>query len=81
LHRVLDRHAPTAAIAEQALERGLIHRRGDDQHLTDPGQHQGAERVIDHRLVVHRQQLLTQRLGDRVPLPPARMMPLRLMAS
>jgi hypothetical protein len=66
LHRVLDRHAPTAAIAEQPRKRRLIYRRGDGQHLTDPGQHQGAERVIDHRFVVHRQQLLAQRLGDRV---------------
>ena len=33
---------------------------------TDPGQHQGAEGVINHRLVVNRQQLFADGLGDRM---------------
>ena len=28
-----------------------------DQDVPDPRQHQGAERVVDHRLVVYRQEL------------------------
>lgn len=36
------------------------------QHLPDPRQHQGAQRVVHHRLVVHRQQLFAHRLGDRM---------------
>ena len=48
-----------------------------------PGDHQGRQRVVDHRLVVHRQQLLAHRPGDRPqpgPVPPARTMP-RMAAS
>ena len=54
------------AIAEQAPECLLVVGGGDDQHLADPSQHQGAERVINHRLVVNRQQLFADGLGDRM---------------
>ena len=58
LHRILDLHAPVGAVAQQLLEARRILRGGDDQHLANPAQHQRGERVVDHRLVVHRQQLL-----------------------
>ena len=38
---------------------------GDDQYVADPCQHQGAERVVDHRLVVYRHQLLAHCCGER----------------
>jgi hypothetical protein len=66
LHRVADLHAPLRAVAEQGLEQRLLVRRVDDEHFADARQHQGAERVIDHRLVVDRQQLLADALGDRI---------------
>jgi len=66
LYGVVNGNAPGTAVAEQALEQGLVVGGGDDQHLADARQHQGAERVVDHRLVVHRQQLLAHRLGDRM---------------
>src|SRR3546814_13541229 len=66
LHRVLDPHAPLLSVAEQRLEHLLLVRRVDDQHLADACQHQHAERVIYHRFVVDRQQLLADRLGDRI---------------
>ncbi len=44
---------------------GVLRRR-DDQHLADARQHQRGERVVDHRLVVDRQQLLADRVRDRV---------------
>src|SRR3546814_2035198 len=50
LHRVFDAHAPLRTIAEQTLEQCLLMRGVDDQHLADTGQHQHAERVVDHRL-------------------------------
>ena len=62
---VLDGHAPGAAIAEQAPKGVLIVGSGDDQYLADPCQHQGAERVVDHRFVIHRHQLLAHRRGER----------------
>ena len=36
------------------------------QDVADAGQHQRAERVVDHRLVVHRQQLLADRERRRM---------------
>ncbi len=65
LDRVANLHTPGRAIAEKALEGGLIVGGADDQDLADPRQHQGAERVIDHRLVVDRHQLLAHRRGQR----------------
>ena len=66
LDGVFDLHAPLRTVAEQLLEQRLLMRRVDDQHFADPGQHQHAERVVDHRLVEYRQQLLADRLGDRI---------------
>lgn len=51
-------HAVARAVTEQALEVGQVGRRGDDQNVPDARQHEGAERVVDHGLVVDRQQLL-----------------------
>ena len=65
LHGVLNAHVPGAAISEQATKGRLIMVGGDDQHFADPGQHQGAERVVNHWFVVHRHQLLAHRRCER----------------
>src|SRR2546426_5775523 len=44
----------------------LFRSRGDDENLPDTSQHQGRQRVIDHRLVVDRQELLALRERHRV---------------
>ena len=59
-------HAVARAVPEQALEVGQIGRRGDDQDVPDARQHEGAERVVDHGLVVDRQQLLGGHERERV---------------
>ena len=59
-------HAVTGAVPEQALEVGQVGRRGDDQNVPDARQHEGAERVVDHGLVVDRQQLLGGHERERV---------------
>ena len=51
-------HAVARAVPEQALEVGEVRRRGDDQDVPDARQHEGGQRVVDHGLVVDRQQLL-----------------------
>ena len=51
-------HAVARAVPEQALEVGQVGRRGDDQDVADARQHEGGQRVVDHGLVVDRQQLL-----------------------
>ena len=48
------------------LELRLVLRGGDDEDLADPGHHQRRERVVDHRLVVDRHDLLADAASDRV---------------
>lgn len=59
-------HTVARAVPEQALEVGQVGRRGDDQDVPDARQHEGAKRVVDHRLVVDRQQLLGGHERERV---------------
>ena len=59
-------HAVARAVPEQALEVGEVGRRGDDQDVADASQHEGAKRVVDHGLVVDRQQLLGGHERERV---------------
>ena len=59
-------HAVARAVPEQALEVGQVGRRGDDQDVPDARQHEGGQRVVDHGLVVDRQQLLRRHRGERV---------------
>ena len=61
-----DRDAELAAVAEQALEAARLVRRRDHEDVTDAGEHERGERVVDHRLVVHRHELLADALRDRV---------------
>ncbi|MDT4819932.1 hypothetical protein FQZ97_530620 [compost metagenome] len=63
LHRVLQVDAPLAAVTQQLLEARRVLRRADDEDVAHAAEHQGAQRVIDHGLVVHRQQLLAH--GER----------------
>ena len=66
LHGVLQVQTPFAAVAQQLLKARCVLRGADDQDVANARQHQGAERVVDHGLVVHRQQLLADGQGGRV---------------
>ena len=66
LDGVLQVDAPLATVAEQLLEARGILRGGDDQDVANAGQQQRGQRVVDHRLVVDRQQLLGYRQGGRM---------------
>ena len=59
-------HAVARAVPEQALEVGQVGRGGDDQDVPDSRQHEGGQRVVDHGLVVDRQQLLGGHERERV---------------
>lgn len=59
-------HAVARTVPEQALEVGEVRRRGDDQDVPDARQHEGGQRVVDHGLVVDRQQLLGGHERERV---------------
>lgn len=54
------------SVAQQPPERGQVTGGGDHQDLPDSGQHQNRQRIVDHRLVVDREQLLGNSLRDRV---------------
>ena len=64
LHGVADRDAELGAISQQAREGSCLVRRSDHQHVADPGEDQRRQGVIDHRLVVDRNQLLANTDGD-----------------
>lgn len=66
LLRVGEVHAVARAVPEQALEVGQVGRGGDDQDVPDARQHEGRQRVVDHGLVVDRQQLLGGHERERV---------------
>ena len=73
LNLIGERQAPGPAVPEEVSKgrKGLGRR--DDQDLPDPGQHERRERVVDHRLVVHRQELLAhaRRQGAKASAAPA----------
>ena len=61
-----ERDAVARAVPEQPLEVGQVGRGGDDQDVADARQHERGERVVDHGLVVDRQQLLAGHERERV---------------
>ena len=56
--RAVSRVGAGPSVAEQVGEALRILRRRDDENVANPRQHQRAERVVNHRLVLDRQQLL-----------------------
>ena len=66
LHGVEEAHPERPPVPQKSLVGGAILRCGDDEDLPDPRQHKGGDRVVDHRLIVDRQQLLGDPSRDRV---------------
>ena len=58
LHGILQADAEIAAVAQQTAKGGLVFGRGNDQDVADVRQHQHGQRIINHGLVVHGQELL-----------------------
>ena len=63
---VLQVQAEMRPVTEQFGEPGQVLGRGDDQDVADTRQHEHGQRVVDHRFVVHRDQLLADHPGERV---------------
>ena len=67
LHRPARSTARAAAPSPRSRRNAvLLVRRGDHQDLADARQHERRQRVVDHRLVVDRQQLLAHRERERM---------------
>src|SRR5918996_6466247 len=62
--------APLVTGPKQLLKPGQILGCGDDQNVSNSGQHQSGDRVVDHRLVVDGQQLLADDARERVEARP-----------
>lgn len=58
LDGVGDRESDLRSIAQQLFKGGDVARGGDDENVPDTREHQRRKRVINHRLVVDRKQLL-----------------------
>ena len=57
---------PAFAVSKKPLKTWQVMRRRDDQDFTDAGKHQCRQRIIDHRLVVDRDQLLAHSPSNRM---------------
>src|SRR5262249_11595615 len=61
LDLVRERQADVPAVAKKFLNGRKIARRADDQDFADARQHQRRQRIVDRRLIIHRQELLAHR--------------------
>ena len=66
LYRVRKRQSPLRTVAQQLREARRVLGRGNEKDVADARQHQRRQRIVDHRLVVHRQQLLGDDLRHRI---------------
>ena len=64
----LNAHSPT--VAEQLAKARKVRGRGDDENLTNTRQHQRRERIVDHRLVGHGEQMLAHDQRQRMESRP-----------
>ena len=61
---ILEMDAIARAIAEQLLKARQVVGRGDEQNIANPRQHKRRERIVNHRLVVDREQAFRDAMGD-----------------
>ncbi len=66
LRHIAEVDTELCAVAKEPMEARRVVRGGDHQDVADAGHHQRGQWVVDHRLVVHRQQLLADAHRDRM---------------
>ncbi len=66
LFGILKAESPLRAVSQQLPIKRKIVRCADHENFADAAEHQCAQRVIHHRFIVHRQQLLADNSRDRV---------------
>ena len=66
LNRIGQLNAELMAVSKQRLEPRRVARCGNDQNITDSCLHQNRNRIVNHRLVINRKQLLRRYLGQRI---------------
>ena len=65
LFRVFESIPKLRAVAQKIAQHRQIFRRGNDQDFAQPSEHERGKRIANHRLVVNRQQLFADDLGQR----------------
>ena len=63
---LLKVYAMVRTISKKSLESGEVIRCGDDENLTNTREHQHADRVIHHGVVINRHELLADAFRDGV---------------
>ena len=71
LDQIRERQPQLSAVAEEFRQQWQVTRRTDDQDIANAGEHQHGERIVNHRLVVDRQQLLADGPSQGVKTRPA----------
>jgi hypothetical protein len=66
LLRVRDPHPDALPVPQKIAEARNIMRGGNDENILNPRKHEGGQRMIDHRLVVNRQQLFADNSRERI---------------
>src|SRR5262249_10317710 len=66
LYRVAKSDTPLAPVTQQPLKLSAIIRRRDNKDVANTSKHQRRQRIIDHRFVENRQQLLADTAGYRI---------------
>src|SRR3984893_4299393 len=66
LLRIAETNAPLPAISEQPFELTTIRWRGDNENVSNACQHQGRQRIVDHRLFVDWEQLFPPASCNRI---------------
>jgi hypothetical protein len=60
---VAEPDAPLGAVSQQPLKLRQIPRRRDDENISDSGEHEHGQGIIDHRLVVDWKELFRDSFG------------------
>ena len=63
---IFETDSELAAVLQKATEARQILGRGYDEYFPDSGKHEHGNRVINHRLVIYRDELLAYSLGYRI---------------
>ena len=66
LHRILEVDPVIRPVTQQAAEGRKVLRSADNEYVTDSGKHQDAYRIVDHWLVINREQLLRNPLCNGI---------------
>ena len=66
LNSIRQIHAELPSVSQQALKAWRILRRRNNQNIPNARVHQNRHRIVNHRLIVNREQLLTRHLGQRI---------------